>query len=183
MPGATPNYGFPYPVLGESPHGPNQIEALAQAVDAKFFADVAALATTLASRAPLGEAYTAADLVFGTTTSTSFTDTLTGAVGPVTLAFVAPPSGKVIINVSAAIKNSGANFSGLAFRLSGAGSRAAVDGEQAFVQGNSEVVVAKDNPVSGLTPGGGYTITMQHKVTAGTGTFNYRRLGWRPLPA
>lgn len=182
MPGATPNYGFPYPILGESPHGPNQIEALAQAVDAKFLADVASLATTLASRAPLGEAYTTPDLVFGTTTSTSFVDALTGA-SPVTLAFVAPPSGKVIVEVSAAIKNSGSNFSGVAFRLSGASSRAAVDGEQIFVQGNSEALVTKGNPVSGLTPGGSYTITMQHKVTSGTGTFNYRRLGWRPLPA
>lgn len=182
MPGATPNYGFPYPLLGESPHGPNQIEALAQAVDAKLLADVAALATTLASRAPLGEAYTAADLVFGTTTSTSFVDALTGATA-VTLGFTAPPSGKVMISISAAIKNSGANFSGVAFRLSGAGARAAVDGEQIFVQGNSEALVTKENPVTGLTPGGVYTITMQHKVTAGTGTFNYRRLGWRPLPA
>lgn len=182
MPGATPNYGFPYPVLGESPHGPNQIQALAEAVDTKLLADSAALVTTLNSRAPLGESQSGVDTTFGTTTSTSWTDTISGS-SPVTLAFVAPPSGKVSISISAAVKNSGANFSGLNFRLSGAGSRAAVDGEQAFVQGNSEVVVTKDNVVSGLVVGGSYTITLQHKVTAGTGTFNYRRLGWRPLPA
>jgi hypothetical protein len=33
--GATPTYGFPYPAGGDSPHGPNQIQALATAVEAK----------------------------------------------------------------------------------------------------------------------------------------------------
>lgn len=181
MPGATTNYGFPYPLLGESPHGPNQIQSLAQAVDTKLLADAAALATSFLSKAPLGESQSVPDIVFGTTSSTSWTDTISGA-SPVTLAFTAPPSGKVMIHFKAAAKNSGSNFSGVNFRLSGAGTRAAVDGEQAFVQGNSEAVVTADNIVSGLTPGGVYTITMQHKVTGGTGTFNYRRLGWRPLP-
>lgn len=46
MPAATPIYGFPYPVLGDPPHGPNQIEDLAEAVEAALAdtdADVAAL--------------------------------------------------------------------------------------------------------------------------------------------
>lgn len=48
MPAATPIYGFPYPVLGDSPHGPNQLEDLAEAVEAALAdtdADVAALGT------------------------------------------------------------------------------------------------------------------------------------------
>jgi hypothetical protein len=64
----------------------------------------------------------------------------------------------VIINFSGSARNGGgSNFSGLNFRLSGPTSRAAVDGEQAFVQGTTEAVVSKDNPVTGLTPGGAYT--------------------------
>lgn len=42
MPGATPTYGLPYPILGDQPHGPNQIEALAQAVDTQLAAAAAA---------------------------------------------------------------------------------------------------------------------------------------------
>ena len=33
MPGTTPRYSFPYAVLGDPPHGPNQELALAQAVE------------------------------------------------------------------------------------------------------------------------------------------------------
>jgi len=35
---ATPTYGFPYPGTGDSPHGPNQIQALAVALEAKVTA-------------------------------------------------------------------------------------------------------------------------------------------------
>lgn len=184
MPGATPNYGFPYPVLGEAPHGPNQIQALAEAVDAKFLADVATLATAFALKAPLGESQSAVDTTFGTTTSTAWTDALAGGPSVLSLAFTAPPSGKVMIHIKGSARNGGSsNFSGINFRMTGpsAYARAAVDGEQAFVQGQAEVVVTADNIVSGLTPGGVYTVFFQHKVTAGTGTFNYRRIGWRPI--
>lgn len=131
---------------------------------------------------PLGEADSTTDTTFGTTTSTSFTDTLTGT-GTKTLAFTAPPSGAVAIKFSCSARNSTTAFSGTAFRLSGASARASQDGEQVFVQGTSEIVSSKEVVVTGLVPGGNYTITMQHKVTSGTGTFNYRRLSWRPLGA
>jgi hypothetical protein len=49
VPGATPTYGLPYPILGESPHGPSQIEALALAVDTEL-AVAAAARTALDAR-------------------------------------------------------------------------------------------------------------------------------------
>lgn len=38
MPAATPIFGFPYPVLGDPPHGPNQIEDLAEGVETAMVA-------------------------------------------------------------------------------------------------------------------------------------------------
>ena len=34
----TPNFGFPFPTLGDPPHVPAAVEALAEAVDAELFA-------------------------------------------------------------------------------------------------------------------------------------------------
>lgn len=141
-------------------------------------------AAQLNSACPLGESESSTDVTFGTTSSTSFTDTLSGTSAK-THAFTAPPSGSVAITIAGAAKNSTTAFSGTAFRLSGASTRAAVDDEQFFVQGTNEVNFAKEVIVTGLTAGGAYTVTMQHKVTSGasTGTFNYRQIKVRPLPA
>ena len=139
-------------------------------------------AAFLNSLCPLGEAQSSTDSTSGTTTSTSYTDTLTGT-GTKTLAFTAPPSGAVAITIKASLKNSAGNYTAAAFRLSGASTRASSDSDQIFVLGTNEDTEETTTIVTGLTAGGAYTITMQHKVTAGTGTYNFRRITVRPLPA
>lgn len=139
-------------------------------------------AAFLNSLCPLGEAQSATNATPGTTTSTSYTDTLTGS-GTVSLNFTAPPSGAVAVTTKASMDNSGANYTAIAFRLSGASTRASNDNDQAFIQGTDECTDETMTIVTGLTAGGAYTATMQHKVTAGTGTYNFRRISVRPLPA
>ncbi len=129
---------------------------------------------------PIGEAQSTTNATPGTTTSTSYTDTLTGS-GTVSLSFTAPPSGSVAVTVRAAMDNSGGNYTSVAFRLSGASARASSDNDQAYIQGTDECTDEAMTIVTGLTAGGAYTATMQHKVTAGTGTYNFRRISVRPI--
>lgn len=139
-------------------------------------------ASFLNSLCPLGEAQSATNSTPGTTTSTSYTDSLTGS-GTVSINFTAPPSGAVAVTTKAAMVNSGANYTAIAFRLSGASTRASNDNDQAYIRGTNECTDETTTIVTGLTAGGAYTATMQHKVTAGTGTYNFRRISVRPLPA
>jgi hypothetical protein len=130
----------------------------------------------------------------GSTTSTTYTATLTSSTTP-QQAFVAPPSGKVLIHWSCysthtvangfaymsfevragATLGSGTVFlaasdtNAIANRPSGAGS---VDDAQ---YGSSKLV-------TGLTPGSSYNIQGMYKiVTAGTGTFINRRIIVQPV--
>ncbi|HEY0638722.1 MAG TPA: hypothetical protein VGD67_13815 [Pseudonocardiaceae bacterium] len=76
MPSTSPD-GFPYPALGDPPHGPNQLAALANAVQAK------AINLDAAITAILGRLNNAASATVATsqdTASTSYTDLAT--VGP-----------------------------------------------------------------------------------------------------
>lgn len=130
---------------------------------------------------PIGEAQTATNTTSGTTSSTSYTDTL-GGTGTVSINFTAPLSGIVAVTTKASMDNNGAaNYTAAAFRLSGATTRASSDNDQIFVQGTNENTDETTTVVTGLTPGGSYTATMQHKVTAGTGTYNFRRISVRPI--
>lgn len=52
--GVTPIYGFPYPALTDSPNGPAQIQALAEAVEA----DLAVTDANIAAVTALGPTYT-----------------------------------------------------------------------------------------------------------------------------
>ncbi|HSL51991.1 MAG TPA: hypothetical protein VK878_23215 [Candidatus Deferrimicrobiaceae bacterium] len=137
-------------------------------------------AAFLNALAPLGEAQSATNLTAGTTTSTSYTDTLTSST-TVTLNFTAPPSGSVAIIIRASMVNSAGNYTAAAFRLSGATTRVSSDSDQIFTHGTDENTDESTTIVTGLTAGGSYTATMQHKVTAGTGTYNFRRITMRPI--
>lgn len=139
-------------------------------------------ASFLNSLCPLGEAQSATNSTPGTTTSTSYTDTLSGS-GTVSVNFTAPPSGAVAVTTKSALVNSAGNYTAAAFRLSGASTRASSDNDQIYNKGVDEITSETVTVVTGLTAGGAYTATMQHKVTAGTGTYNYRRIAVRPLPA
>jgi hypothetical protein len=114
----------------------------------------------------------------GTTTSTTFTDTLTGS-STVTLAFTAPASGVIVVTVSAECSNSGgSNYTIAGFRISGAaGTVAATDTNSIYLRGTDSLRASGEFRVGGLTPGMSGTVTMQHRVNpAGTGTFNNREL-------
>lgn len=69
MPGATPRYSLSYPVLGDPPHGPNQILDLAQDVEAAL-----GVVDDFARRTPVGGEYKAAALqALGATGATRLT--------------------------------------------------------------------------------------------------------------
>jgi hypothetical protein len=119
-------------------------------------------------------------LTAGTTTSTSFTDTLTGA-GGVSVAFTAPQSGRVLVLLSGKVSNSGANASYLSWRLSGATTVDATDEWSLVITGTTVTRAGVSYMHSGLTANGSYTCTVQHRVAAGTGTFDDRTLIVVPL--
>jgi hypothetical protein len=115
-------------------------------------------------------------VVAGTTTSTSYTSTLSGT-SAVTLAFVAPASGKVIVTISGELQNSGANYTTMSFSIGGsAGTVSGDDNNALYMHGTDRFRASAASLVTGLTAGQSGTITMQHKVTGGTGTFNRRKI-------
>ncbi len=123
------------------------------------------------------------DTVAGTTTSTSFTGTLTGTTAK-TLAFIAPPSGKIAVTVSAEIALNSATglpaYATIAAALSGAaGVQAATDNKAAFIYAtaaNTRSGLSRRALFTGLTAGQAGLVTLQHRVTASTGTFNFRTI-------
>lgn len=120
----------------------------------------------------------------GTTTSTSYTNTLTtGAMCGVP--FTAPPSGKVIVYFTAgSVHNTAGGSCTTSFAVKsgttvGSGTTfpgfAANDSWSVFNQGstanNDAASSSGFKSVTGLTPGSSYNATLEYKVTAGTGTF------------
>ncbi|WP_191304408.1 hypothetical protein [Lentzea cavernae] len=140
-------------------------------------------ASMLNSLAPTGHASSGVNTTAGTTTSTSYTDTLSGTTS-VSVAFIVPPSGKIAVTVFGSTDNSADNYSVISYRISGAaGTVAASDNWQTYFRNTNEGGVGRRSFQTGLTPGAAGTITMQHKVSGGTGTFNNREILWEPLPA
>lgn len=140
-------------------------------------------ASLLNSLAPTGHAASGVNTTAGTTTSTSYTDTLTSST-TVTLAFITPPSGKIAVTICGAVDNSADNYSIISYRISGAaGTVAASDSWQAYFRNTNEGMVSRRSIQTGLVAGAAGTITMQHKVSGGTGTFNHREIIWEPIPA
>jgi len=138
------------------------------------------LAGERATAADLNDATSATqsttDIVAGTTTSTSYTDTLTGT-GTLTHNFVAPASGKIAVTVTAELQNSTTAYTTMSFRISGAaGTLPADDNNGPYMFGAVRVRGSVLSLITGLSPGAAGTITLQHKVTGGTGTFNRRRI-------
>lgn len=116
------------------------------------------------------------DATAGTTTSTSYTDTLTGPSAH-SLAFTTPESGIIVVTITSEAYNSGANYATCSFRISGAaGTVASSDNNSLYHYGSDRFRASSTSRVSGLTPGAAGTVTLQHKVVAGTGTFNRRKI-------
>jgi hypothetical protein len=127
-----------------------------------------------------------------TTSSTSYTETLTGGT-PAGVAFVAPTSGKVIIHNSSFVKSSSAT-SGRRTLLSwilrtgavvGSGTTVlAANDTWALVSSRSvkDSAFGRSTLITGLTPGNSYNIRQAMKVINGadTGTSQYRHILVKP---
>lgn len=152
-----------------------------------FSAGQVLTADVMNAACPVGSDMTVVSTTAGTTTSTTYTSTLSGA-GSVTLAFVTPASGKIWVTETASAKGGTTSiFPAITFAISGAaGTVAASDNNQAFQQaasaGGPESTLFRRVLVAGLTPGAAGTITMNYKTTgAGTVTYNNRQLAWEPV--
>lgn len=121
------------------------------------------------------------DTTPGTTTSTTATTALTGT-STVTLGFTAPPSGKILVTITAELQNSAANYTTMSFSISGsAGTVAHDDNNGLYMKGTDPVRASATSLVTGLTAGQAGTVTLSHLVTSGTGTFNRRRISVSPV--
>jgi hypothetical protein len=185
--GVTPIYGFPYPALTDSPNGPAQIQALAEAVEADLAVTDAAVAA-LNAEVHFGDGGTypnSTQNTAGTTTSGVFTNVLTGGT-TCSLTFVAPVSGRVDIHNTAQVSNNTAGQSAIMSHEVRVG---AVVGSGAVIQaaaiatgilaGNA-VRATVVTPVTGLISGTTYNVQQFFVVTGGTGDFGNKQLFIRP---
>lgn len=121
-----------------------------------------------------------------TSTSTSYTTADMNVCGET---FEAPPSGRVLIHISAYIENSAANNTFMGFEVRAGtvvGSGTVVTGfgaddSRAISRNNiNEAHFGRTFAVTGLTPGSDYNAQLMHRVTAGTGTLQYRHIVIEP---
>ncbi len=154
-----------------------------------FFAGQKLTAAAMNAAVPLNEEQSAVNTSFGTSTSTSYTSTLTGAT-TVTLAFVAPTSGKIEVNFTASvIPDAAPNAGFVSVALSGAaGTVAASDDWWAFAYTTDAAndyhgTVTRTKVFTGLVAGAAGVITMNHKVSAGSCTFTNRQVKYRSIGA
>jgi len=123
-----------------------------------------------------------ADTTARTTTSTSYTTTLSPA-SICGVAFVAPPSGKVMIEWGSGVQNgSSPQLAVTSFAIradstvgSGVSFQASDDGRA--IASTAFINAGASSEVTGLTPGSTYNVALEHKVaSSGTGTFSNRRV-------
>lgn len=124
----------------------------------------------------------AVDLTSRTTTSTSFTGVLSPA-GLCGVAFVAPPSGVVLIHTTCELKNSAGNFTACAPAVRtgsvvGSGSAVLVPSVDFAVRVDQSDFVGAGRPtrLAGLVAGNPYNVSLEQQVGAGTGTYARREV-------
>jgi hypothetical protein len=122
----------------------------------------------------------------GSTTSTSFVTALTGATNNSWgVAFIAPPSGTVLVSVKAAASNATANdYALLDFQVrqgttinSGTVVRATNDNTAGIIRSGTaglQATIVGSDVVTGLTPGSAYNVTLAYRAS-GTGAASYNR--------
>lgn len=126
----------------------------------------------------------------GTTTSTSYTATLTGGTA-CGIAFVAPPSGAVLIHNSSVCDNdSTAQRSYCTFRVrtgttigSGSDVVAAADANAIYNLGTADNCYGRAIHITGLSPGGDYNVQQLFKTSnaANVATFLSKHLIVQPV--
>ncbi|MFD5509102.1 hypothetical protein ACFWIB_15175 [Streptomyces sp. NPDC127051] len=112
-----------------------------------------------------------------TTTTASYGNTTTGGAFSTTV--TVPASGQVIVSIRSTQRNSGATNTITSWNASGSTSGSvytANDNAALIVTGTSNISVDLTHRLTGLTPGETLTVTMVHKVSGGTGTFDYRNI-------
>lgn len=115
----------------------------------------------------------------GTVTSTTFTQTRSGATSPVGKAFVAPTSGIVRVSWHSACRNA-TNFSLCSMGIrtggtvgSGTDYLAPTDDiALQWVTNSADYHFGMSHPVGGLTAGSTYNAVLWFRVGSGTGTFS-----------
>ncbi|MFE2290998.1 hypothetical protein [Streptomyces sp. NPDC059452] len=210
----TPLSGIPYPQPSDPADLPAQLQSLAQALDGrtvlrfgtaaerdtKIPAPVAGMVAWVASPPRLthytGSAWTPVGAVpvfrinstAGTTTSTTYAETLTGATGdPMAASFTAPGSGQVIVTVGCYASSSAANvasYMGAVVRnASNTVVLAANDGRAAQTNGVTRSSLSTQFLVTGLAPGATHTATPAYRsaTTANTATFGTRYIRVDPI--
>ncbi|MFD7897495.1 hypothetical protein [Streptomyces sp. NPDC059743] len=209
----TPMSNLPYPQPADPADLPAHLKALAEALDHRTvlrFADAAArdakvtapIAGMLAWVGSPGRLmyYTGAEwvpaaptpvykinLTSGTTTSTTFVETLSTG-DPVTVSFLAPASGQLLVTVGGYLWSSVANnasvMSAIIRNSSGTVSLAASDNRAALVNSVSRASVSSQFLVTGLTPGATYSATPAYRsgATSNTASFDSRFIRVDPIP-
>jgi hypothetical protein len=126
-------------------------------------------------------------LTLGTTTSTAFVTALTGGTQCGT-SFTAPLSGKVNVLIYSRQRNSGANATLMSVRLGtgttvGSGTEITAASDNSVIQnaGTTDMGATALVPFTGLTAGSFYNVVVQHRVTAGTGTYASRKVSVVPV--
>lgn len=120
----------------------------------------------------------------GTSTSTSYTTTLSGAGAAVVgAAFVAPPSGRVVISYQCLMQHSGADYCYYSPRVLTGGTIGS--GSAVLSVGDDNALIHNGNvarrggaslSLSGLTGGNAYNVQMWVKTLSGTGTWSRQHL-------
>jgi hypothetical protein len=152
--------------------------------------DQSQVAATDISVALSSRSSTVMSVIPGTTTSTAFSSTLTGAAddGP-SISFVAPGSGEVIIAVGASVLNSVSTaFGVVSARVSiggptGATFLAAIDDNAALFTGSTGFASVMANfAVAGLSSGQTYTATLMYRSSSSSNTTTFHRRTLRVDP-
>jgi hypothetical protein len=208
----TPLGGLPYPQPSDVANIPLHLQSLAEAVDgrtvlrfadaasrdAKVVAPVAGMLAWLSTPkqftyytgtawAQLGPGPShKANTTQGTTSSTTYVETLTGSTGdPTIAAFTAPPSGSVLVSVGARANSSAvtACYASANIKLSTTTVLAAADARAAIATGTAALSASAQFQVTGLTAGGAYTATLAYKsgLTTSTATFANRFVTVTPV--
>jgi hypothetical protein len=177
----TPVYGIPYPVLGDSPNGPTQMQALALEVETELIRIDAAIA-----------AINGLDVAFvGSTSDETFaSSTFIPGTVVVGTSFVAPPSGKIMahfgghissdVNTNAVLlsfemKTGGTVGSGTLVSTAANGDRAIVCGRAVNSGAVAQLAAGNTALYTGLTPGATYNVRMMHAADPGNTSHAFYR--------
>lgn len=209
----TPMSNLPYPQPTDPADLPAHLKALAEALDhrtvlrfadaaardAKVTAPIAGMLAWIGTPGRLmyytGSAWVPAaptpvykiNLTSGTTTSTTYVETLTTG-DPVTVSFLAPASGQLLVTVGGYLWSSvSGNSSVMSANIRNSAGTIVVtanDNRAALVNSTSRASVSSQFLVTGLTPGATYTATPAYRssVTTNTASFDSRFVRVDPIP-